>query len=421
MLKAALFGLAVLAIAFATIAVSARYREVRDTSIDRHALEYVDLVAALGVHSPESIDFQTRARRSEVLPPLGDIALRSRALADHIRDAHTRAAIAADDRDRAQTLAAQLDAIDSRVDQLSGRHLAFDDELRRLFGIKHLIPAEGPLADIHAELAKRLPGAEPLHARVTNYRRRFIVPRGRLHDAVMKSIARCRNQTRRHFTLPEEESLEIQYVTDKPWSGYSVYRGAYRSVMQVNRTLPLSAGDVLTLACHEGYPGHHVYNTLREQHLVRKQGRTEATALLLFSPEGFRAESVVSAAASMAFSPDERMRVFRDDLFPLIGVDAREAARYVQIGQLLDRLTAATTPILQQYLAGETDRHAAAQALRGDALMEYPSGLLDYVDRYRGYSLAYTAGRSRLAAVFAEAHNEQDRWVILRRVILQSP
>ena len=420
-MKTALSGLAVLGIALTTVAVSARYRKVADTSIDRHALEYVDLVAALGVHSPESIDFHTRTRPPGAVPGMRDIALRSRALADHVRDAHTLAPVAPHERDRARTLAAQLDAIASRVDQLSGRHLAFDDELRRLFGVEQPIAPQAPPADIHADLAKRLPGAGALAARLTGYQRRFVVPRGRLHDAVMKSVALCRDRTRRYLTLPDEESIEVEYVTDKPWSGYSIYRGAYRSVLQVNRTLPLSAGDVLNLACHEGYPGHHVYNTLREQHLVRELGRTEATALVLFSPEGFRAEAVVSAAAAMTFSPDERVRIFRDDLFPLIGADAKEAGRYVEIGDLVDRLTATTTPILRRYLAGESDRGVTMQALRDDALMEDPTGLLGYVDRYRGYSFAYTFGRGRFASEFTLADDERHRWSTLQRIVLQQP
>ncbi len=412
LLNSALFALAVLAIAFATVAVSARYVDVGDSSIDRHAIEYVDLVAALGVHSPESIDFQTLARRpGTTVPALDDIALRSRALADHIRQAHSSGEV-----ERGKSLAAQLDAIESRVDQLAGRSLALDTELLRLSGVDQPVAAQHQ-GDMHAELARLLPGTEPLPRRLTNYQRRFAVPRGRLHDAVTKSIALCRDQTRRYLTLPDEESLVVQYVADKPWSGYSVYRGGYHSVMQVNRALPLSASDVLNLACHEGYPGHHVYNTLREQHLVRERGRTEATALLLFSPEGFRAEAVVSAAASMAFSADERVRIFREDLFPLIGIDAEEAERYVEVCDLVDKLGTTTTPVLLRYLAGELDRIRTVQALRSQALMEHPDGLLAYVDNYRGYALAYTAGRERFTPVLAAVPDETDRWVLLLRLI----
>ena len=417
LLSTALFALAVLAIAFATVAAAARY--VADSSIDRHAVEYVDLVAALGVHSPESIDFHIRARPPGVVPGLADIALRSRALAGHIRDAHTVAPVAADERDRARILAAQLDAMETRIEQLSGRHVAFDDELRRMFGVEPPVAAPVSAADIHAELDKRLPGDGPLSVRLAKYRRRFMVPRGRLHDAVMKSIGLCRGQTRRHLTLPDEESIEVEYVTDKPWSGYSIYRGGYRSIIQVNRTLPLSVGDVLNLACHEGYPGHHVYNTVREQHLVRKLGRTEATALLLFSPEGFRAEAVVSATAPMAFSADERVRIFREELFPLMGIDATDAELYVEIGDLVDQLTATTTPTLLRYLAGRADRDVTTEALRADALMDDPTGLLAYVDRYRGYALAYTLGRSHFASVFTQADGEHHRWSTFQRIVVQ--
>ena len=50
---------------------------------------------------------------------------------------------------------------------------------------------------------------------------------------------------------------------------YNWYKGNLRSVIQVNTDLPLAVDRAIDLACHEGYPGHHVYNALLEQRLVK--------------------------------------------------------------------------------------------------------------------------------------------------------
>jgi len=235
---------------------------------------------------------------------------------------------------------------------------------------------------------------------------------------VTRSIAACRNQVRRFLTLPEGEDLAVEYVADRPWSGYSVYQGGYKSVMQVNRVLPLTVGQVLNLACHEGYPGHHVYNSLREQRVVRARGWAEATALPLFSPEGFQAEAMAAAAAEMAFTPDERVRLFRDELFPLAGLDPSEAERHVEVCELVDRLTGATTVVVAKYLAGELSAADAAGALQHDALMEHPEALLAYVDRYRGYALAYTFGRDRILSTLKErTRSVEGRWAFLNQLM----
>jgi hypothetical protein len=323
-----------------------------------------------------------------------------------------------DDPERADALAMQLDAVAARADLLSGSRLTFDAELRRLFAFGRPVVFPRAGLDDRARLQRLLPGDEPLSRKLAHYQRRFSVPRVRLHAAVTRSIELCRGQTRRFLPLPAGETVTVEYVADAPWSGYSVYLGRYRSVMQVNRVLPLSVDAVLTLACHEAYPGHHVYNSLREQHLVRERGWTELTALPLFSPAGFRAEAVTSAAASMAFTAEERALIFRDVLFPLVGLDPSEARHYVDVHEIVDRIAAAAAPVLYGYLAGDIPRARAADSLRALALMEHPDALLGYVDRYRGYAFAYNMGRDRFLPALASTGSQNDRWELLRRLIL---
>ena len=66
-----------------------------------------------------------------------------------------------------------------------------------------------------------------------------------------------------------DEHFTVEYVTNKSWSGYNWYQGNFRSLIQVNTDLPIYIDRAIDLACHEGYPGHHVYNALLEQHLVQ--------------------------------------------------------------------------------------------------------------------------------------------------------
>ena len=221
--------------------------------------------------------------------------------------------------ERAQHLAAQLDAIAWRAAQLSGQRLSFDAELARLFALSRGQIERQRVGDSTQTLTlleRQLPGAGSLSQRLAEYQRRFVVPRGHLHAVVTGAIDACRNQTLLLMALPEGERLTIEYVAERPWSGYSVYRGGYHSVMQVNRAMPLTVGQVLNLACHEGYPGHHVYNSVRDQHFVRERGWSEMGALALFSPEGFRAEAAANAAAAIVFQPDERVDVLRRNPLP---------------------------------------------------------------------------------------------------------
>jgi hypothetical protein len=190
--------------------------------------------------------------------------------------------------------------------------------------------------------------------------------------------------------------------------------------MQINRTMPLTVGQVLNLACHEGYPGHHVYNSVRDQHFVRGRGWSEMGALALFSPEGFRAEAAANAAAAIVFQPDERIDVFRRTLFPAMGLDPGEADRYVQVCDLVDRLSDDTTRIVLNYLDGTLAAPDAARALRQRALMDQPEALLAYLDRDGAYALAYTWGRDRLLAGLGDRRELKDRSAYLTRLMTSS-
>lgn len=58
----------------------------------------------------------------------------------------------------------------------------------------------------------------------------------------------------------------------------------------------------------------------------------------------------------------------------------------------------------------------AAAALERNALMEHPDGLVAYVDRYRGYTLAYTWGRDRILSNLNQpALSVEERWMLLRQ------
>jgi hypothetical protein len=302
-----------------------------------------------------------------------------------------------------------------RADQLDGRTLSLVEELHWLLGVDRLPRRGPPFHELHARLEQLLPGREPLSRRLEAYQRRFIVARGRLNGVVMRALAACRAKTVRHLELPPGESVGVEYVADRPWSGYSVYHGDFRSTIQINRVFSFSVDQILTLACHEGYPGHHVYNVLRDRDIVRGRRWPEASVLPVFSPAGFRAETLATAAGALAFSPAERIALFRRELFPAAGLTPAQAERYVHVGSIVDALAGEIAAVIVTYLQGTIGRDEAARSLRERALMEHPEPLLAFVDRYRAYALAYTIGREWLQP---DPDGSTEIWSNLTRLIV---
>ena len=156
----------------------------------------------------------------------------------------------------------------------------------------------------------------------------------------------------------------------------------------------------MDLACHEGYPGHHVYNALREQALVRGRGWVEISMYPLFSPQSLIAEGTANFGIDMAFPPAERVAFERDSLFPLAGLDPSLAEPNAAVRQVVERLNYARNEVARRYLDGQLDR-AAAQAMMRRYWLTTPDAAaktLRFIDTYRSYVINYNLGRDLVAA-----------------------
>ncbi len=127
-----------------------------------------------------------------------------------------------------------------------------------------------------------------------------MIPKARVDRVFQEAIRGCR-QRMSIVALPTEESFRVEYVTGKSWTGYNWYQGNFKSLIQVNTDLPIYIDRAIDLACHEGYPGHHVYNALLEKNLVKDRGWIEFTVYPLFSPQSLIAEGTANYGIEVAF------------------------------------------------------------------------------------------------------------------------
>jgi hypothetical protein len=398
-------------------------------SMTQISRDYVRLVLAMGGHDTDFVDayygpadIKTEAEKAAL--SLDEIGHQAKMLGDQLK-----AAPAGGDelsRLRHQYLEKQLAAMTARVRILKGERLSFDEESRALYDAVAPTNSDAHFQQMLDRLAKRFPGQGPLVERYDTWRRAFVIPKEKL-DAVFKAaIAACREQTLKHVTLPPNESFTVEYVTNKSWSGYNWYQGNYRSLIQVNTDLPIYIDRAIDLACHEGYPGHHVYNALLEQHLVKERGWLEFSVYPLFSPQSLIAEGTANFGIEVAFPGHEREKFERTTLFPLAGLDPSRAAEYYDVQAMVDELSYAGNEAARRYLNGTIDREAATAWLERYALMPHDRATqrVRFFDQYRSYVINYNYGKD-LVRRFIEsrggtAANPEKRWQEFER-LLSSP
>jgi len=163
----------------------------------------------------------------------------------------------------------------------------------------------------------------------------------------------------------------------------------------VNTDLPIYIDRAIDLACHEGYPGHHVYNVLLEKHLVKDRGWTEFSVYPLFSPQSLIAEGTANFGIEVAFPGAERVAFEQKVLFPAAGLDPGKAAAYYEAQGLVDQLSYAGNEAARRYLNGEIDAAAAAAWLEKYALMspDRAKQRVRFFDQYRSYVINYNLGK----------------------------
>jgi hypothetical protein len=369
------------------------------------AEQYVRLVLAVGQHDADYVDafygpaeWKSEAERQKA--PLEKIALDARALSARARalpPAGSASRDAGDDlkRLRQEYLSRQLEALEARVRMLSGATLSFDEESKALYDA---VAPEHPAAYFNEalrELEPLLPGPGSLIERYERFHHEFIIPTGRLGSVFDRAIEECRSRTLRHVELPNTETFTVEYVTGKSWSGYNWYQGNYHSLIQVNTDLPIYIDRAVDLACHEGYPGHHVYNALLEKNLVHDRGWIEFTVYPLFSPQSLIAEGTANYGIEVALPGDERTAFERDVLFPLAGLPPDRAAAYYRVQALVDKLAYAGNEAARKYLNGRMDRAQAASWLVQYAMMSPPRAeqRTRFMDQYRSYVINYNLGK----------------------------
>ena len=240
--------------------------------------EYVKLVLALGQHDAAYVDAYYGPPDGRPRPNSASGRSPKSTRARRLIEARGRR-VPARSRDDLTSCGTYLASSSSRCAResrmLSGARLTFDEESHALYdAVAPTAPNRSFQATLD-ELEKLLPGARSLIERYDAFP-------SSSHPA-RPAVARVRCGHRgvpganlAHAELPAGESFTVEYVTNKSWSGYNWYQGGYRSLIQVNIDLPIYIDRAIDLACHEGYPGHHVYNALLEKNLMRDRGWLES-------------------------------------------------------------------------------------------------------------------------------------------------
>ena len=251
------------------------------------AERYVRLGLRLGRHVEEAVDayFGPPDLRAAVAaePPVDPRELVSDAegLLDELEDGWLRD---------------QVVGLRTYVRMLAGEPGSYADEVEGCYGVRPVHTDEAVFEAAHERLEDLLPGEGALAERYARWQKSLLVPSEQVERMLAAVIEEARAQTRRLVGLPDGEGVVLEIVHDKPWWASCDYLGNLRSRIVVNVDLPMSAADLLVLAIHETYPGHHAERCWKEQVLVRGKGLLEESLVMGPTPQSLVSEGIAGLA-----------------------------------------------------------------------------------------------------------------------------
>jgi hypothetical protein len=395
--------------------------------MNRIAESYVQLALAAGRHDPDFVDayygppaWQEAARMKEKSPEQIKRAALSLILElkglDLARSGHWGQL-------RHAHLLNRVSALLARIEVRSGRRMGFDEEAKALYDVIPPVFPDSHFAGILERLEALLPGKGSILQRYERLKSEFTIPSGKLPEVFAAALAEARRRTRAQIRLPARETFEIEYVNNRPWSGYNWYMGNYASLIQVNIDLPIYIERALDLACHEGYPGHHVHNVLIERNLLKKRKWIEFSLYPLFSSQSLIAEGSANFGIEVAFPGAERASFECEVLFPIAGLDPSRARQYYRVAAQVRKLNYAVNEAARHYLDGRRSARATLRWLETYALMapNRARQRLQFIDRYRSYVVNYNLGldlvRKHIHARGGTGGKPERRWQEFQKLL----
>jgi hypothetical protein len=277
---------------------------------------------------------------------------------------------------------------------LAGETRSYADEVEGCYGVQPAYVDEGVFTAAHERLEALLPGEGPLAERKERWERSIRVPTEQIERIIASVIEEARTRTRGLVDLPAGEGVVLEIVRDEPWLAFCAYLGDLRSRIAVNVDLPMSAIQLLVLAMHETYPGHHAERCSKEHGLVRGRGQLEETLVLVPTPQSLVSEGIATLAPHVLLEGDAGASLAAVVHDAGIEFDLVHALAVGRAGEPLEWAEVNAALMLHEAGASEAETHAYLERW---ALMtpELANHLIRFLTAptSRTYIVTYPAGR----------------------------
>lgn len=299
---------------------------------------------------------------------------------------------------------------------LAGERRSYADEVEACYGVRPEDGSEDDYRQAHEQLEALLPGRDPLSDRYERWRSDHAVPPARMVPALVSLASLLRDRTNGLVELPAGEHLEVEAVRDEPWWAFNYFYGDLRSRVVVNVDVTTTAFDLVVLASHEGYPGHHTEHAVKEQLLIRDGGRIEESIQLVPTPQAVVSEGIAELALDVVLDEELGSEIERALAAHDLHADLDRALAIDQARRPLGRVGLDAALILHEH--GGTAADARAHVERWALVTpDKAAHTVQFVTdpTWRAYVVTYSAGLE-LCSAFTSGDPARFRTLLTEQV-----
>ncbi len=374
----------------------------KEKNMNEIAETYVLLVLQLGKSDPDYVDayfgpIELKNKAEKIAKKPEDIFREANLL---LKDLRKIAPQNKDERFRKKFLVSEIKALSARANIVAGNGLPFASEALELYEVNIPIFQPQKLSGILAEIEDILNKDTSLNGvtvneRWTSLKNRFNVPSNKIDTVFKIALSEARIRTLKKVTLPDNESFAVEMVKDKPWGAYNWFKGNSKSLIQINTGLPISVDRVISLVCHEGYPGHHVFHSLCEKNFVKDRNWVEFSVYPLFSPMSLISEGMANAGVRLCFTPNDKYLYEKNVLLPLLGIDTTGYYKYSLLLNLMNKVDFASIEAAKNYLDRVWSKNETIDFLIKYTFTSKEKAIryLSFYDQYGSYVVNYSLGQ----------------------------
>lgn len=373
---------------------------------DPVARDYLLLVLRLDQHVPGLVDAYYGPADLKAQVDMENLRPPGR-LADEAAALRLRLPAEVTDDVRREWLDVQLLALETQARGLAGDGLPYLEHVTRCFAHAPVRRPDHQFLAAGDQLDALVPGPGPLSERLEAEDAPWTVDREAAGRVVDRLLRRFRQRARAQFGLPDDEAVQVSFVSNQPWGGYNHFDGGRRSRIDLNTDLPVRIPTLVHQLAHEAYPGHHLEGSTKEAELVDGRGWLEHAVLAINTPENLVGEGLADLGAGFAAGADEEADLYAE-LAELVALPLaadptalREAAlRRTRIGEVNRQLRAVPgNAALMRHVDG-ADRDAVIGYLVevGRLSPEAAAKRFEFIDHplWRTYVFVYHEGEALL-------------------------